>query len=50
MDKWDMDFAEKEWDAGKATMAVAGKNKAENMQRGGTCPTYEKLIKISLNP
>ncbi len=47
--EWDMDFAEKEWDAGKATMAVAGKNKAENMQ-GGTCPPYEKLIKNFLNP
>jgi len=28
----------KEWDAGKANMVVAGKNKAENMQGGAPAP------------
>ena len=40
--EWDMDFAEKKWDAGKATMAVIGKNKAENMQRGAPAPPCGK--------
>jgi malic enzyme len=51
--EWDMDFAEKEWDAGKATMAVIGKNKAENIHRGAPAPLWKKillLIKTYLNP
>ena len=45
MDKWDMDFAEKEWAAGKATMSVAGKNK--NVQRGAPAPLLKKVTTIN---
>ena len=47
MDKWDMSFAEKEWDAGKLTMAVAGKNKSENVQRGAPAPLLKKVTTIN---
>jgi len=37
----------KEWDAGKANMVVAGKNKAENMQRGHLPPPVKKDTTIN---
>ncbi|MBW2607754.1 MAG: hypothetical protein JRD05_08990 [Deltaproteobacteria bacterium] len=45
--KWDKDLAENKWNACKATMVVAGKNKNENVQRGAPAPLLKKVTTIN---